>query len=106
MRICWLRPSAIELDLRLAKPEEICRRGRDRPVDGEDRDLEFLTRGDGIAEHEAIGHVEALDRGWARPAGRPRHLPIDPDFCVIVDVDRQHGFGAGGVETGGTRRYR
>src|SRR5271166_1313037 len=98
-------PSAIELDLGLAKPEEICRRGRNRPVDGEDRDLEFLARSDGVAQHQAIGHIEALDRGRAGPAGRPRHLAIDPDFSVIVDVHRQHRFRAGSVETCGIGRY-
>ena len=46
-----MRPSAKEFDFRLPKPQEICRRGRNRPVDREDRDVECVPRGDGGAEH-------------------------------------------------------
>src|ERR1700732_2970042 len=65
-------PLAKEFDLRLAKPEEICRCRRNRPVDREDRDLEFVARGDGIGEHDAMRHVEPLDRAGAWAAGTPR----------------------------------
>jgi hypothetical protein len=65
-------PSAIKLDLRLAKPQEIRRCGRDRTVDRENRNLECVARRNSIAKHKPVGHVEALDRGRARPPGRPR----------------------------------
>ena len=35
-------------------------------------------------------HVEALDRVRARPAGDPRHLAVDPDLGVVVDIDPQN----------------
>src|SRR5580704_4236497 len=82
--------SAKEFDLRLAKPEEIRRCSRNRPVDREDRDLEFVAGGNGIGEHQAMGHVEALDRARARAAGRPRQFAIDPDLRVVVDIHPQH----------------
>src|SRR5580700_11298771 len=82
--------SAKEFDLRLAEPEEIRRCGRDRPIDRKDRDLELVAGGDGIGEHQAMGHVEPLDRAGARPAGRPRQFAIDPDFCVVVDIHPEH----------------
>src|SRR5689334_7436983 len=72
-------PSAEEFDLRLSEPEEIRRCRRNWPVDRKDRDLELVARGHGIGEHEAMGHVEPLDRIRARPAGRPRQFAIDPD---------------------------
>ena len=53
-----------------------------------------------------MGHVEPLDRARARPAGSPRQLAIDPDFCVIVDIRPQHRHRAGGVETRGISRDR
>src|ERR1700760_4691695 len=62
---CCRRRSPIEFDLRLAKPEEIRRRRRDRSVDGEDRDRERLPRLHRIAEHKAIGHIEDLNCGGA-----------------------------------------
>src|ERR1700676_1469070 len=81
---------AKKFDLRLAEPDEIHRCDRNRTVDAEDSDLELVARFDSIGEHHAIGHVEALDRGRAGVAGAARHLPIDPDFRVIIDVRRKH----------------
>ena len=80
----------IKFDLRLAEPHEIHRCNRNRTVDAEDCDLELVTRLDCFGEHHVIGHVEALDRGWAGVAGAARNLPIDPDFRVIIDVSREH----------------
>src|SRR5436305_1791102 len=76
-------PSAEELDLRLAKPEEIRRCGRNRSVDRKDRDFELVARGDGIGEHQAMRHVEPLDGVRARAPGCPRQVAINPDFRVI-----------------------
>src|SRR5215472_11956437 len=54
---------AEKLDLRRAEPDEVLRRHGNRPVDTEDRDLEFVSRLDRIRQHDQ--HVEALDRGRA-----------------------------------------
>src|SRR5262249_53542095 len=56
---------AEKLDLRRAEPDEVLRRHGNRPVDTEDRDLEFVSRLDRIRQHDPIRHVEALDRGRA-----------------------------------------
>ena len=52
-----------------------------------------------VAEHQAVGHVEALDAARRRPAGGARHLAVDPDFGVVVDIDLEHRDRTGGVET-------
>src|SRR4051812_24234760 len=52
--------SAPELDLRLAEPNEIRRRGGNRAIDGEHRDFEFVAGVDGVPEHQPVGHVEPL----------------------------------------------
>src|SRR5262245_42308744 len=59
------RRSAEELDLRLAKPEEVRRCGGNWSVDSEERDFELVARGNDPAEHQAMRHVEDLDRGGA-----------------------------------------
>ena len=59
-----------------------------------------------IGQHDAVGHVEALDRPRARPAGGARHRAVDPDFRVVVDVDAEHRLGAGGVEARDVRGDR
>src|SRR5271163_3783798 len=88
----------VEFDLGLAEPDEIRRRDRDRSVDAEHRDLEFVARFDRICEYDAIGHVEALDRGWARIAAAARHLAVDPDLRVIVHIGGEHRLGARRLE--------
>src|SRR3984893_12965287 len=98
--------SAKKLDFRLAEPEEIRRCRGNRSVDGEDRDLELVARGDGAAEHQATGHVEALDRPGAGSSGGARHLAVDPDFGIVVDVHPQNGHRAGSVEPLGISRDR
>ena len=65
----------------------------------EHRDLEFFARRDGIAEHEAIGHVEPLDRGRARPARCARQDAVDPHLGIIVDIHGEHRFRARRGET-------
>src|SRR5712692_8133073 len=97
---------AKKLDLCLTEKDKIHRRDRDWPVDAEDCDLELVAWLDRVGEHDAIGHVEALDGGWAGVAGAARHLPIDPDFCVIVDVRSTHRRGARRVEVPDFCRYR
>src|SRR5690349_10811829 len=82
--------SFIKLDLCLTKPDRVQRRNRDRSVDSEDCDLEFVTGFHSILEHEPIGHVEALDCAGAGPAQCTRHLPIDPDFGVIINEYTQY----------------
>src|SRR5258708_39578660 len=68
----------VELDTRLAEPNEVRRRDRDRSVDPKDSDLELvagLCRG---GKHHAIGHVETLDRGGARLAPARRRPRVEP----------------------------
>src|SRR6266480_4456362 len=103
---CADAPSAKELDLRLAKPQEIRRRGGNRPVDREYRDLEFVSGLHRAAEHEAMRHVEALYRPRARPAGSPRHLAIDPDFRIVVDIHAKYRHCPRSVEACGIHRDR
>src|SRR2546426_7227048 len=80
-----------ELDLRLADEEEVPRCRRNRPVDRKHGDLEPVAgRHGAVGQHDAVGHVEALDRPWARPTGGARHRAVDPDFRVVVDVDAEH----------------
>ena len=50
------------------------------------------------AQHQAVRHVEALDRGGARPAGYARQLAVDPDLGVVVDIGGEVGDGTGGIE--------
>src|SRR5438094_2528132 len=45
----------------------------------------FRSRHGAVGQHDAVGHVEALDRPGARPAGGARHRAVDPDFRVNVD---------------------
>src|SRR5258707_6819460 len=88
----------VELHLGVAEEDEIRRRDRDRTVDAEYRDLEFVAGVDGFGEHDAVGHVEALDGGGARIAAAARHLAVDPHFRIVVHISREHRLGARGVE--------
>src|SRR6516164_773774 len=95
-----------KLNLRRAEPDEVLRRDGNRPIDAEDSNLEFVSRLDRIRQHHSIGHVEALDRGRAGIAAAARHLPVDPDFRVVVDIGRKHGFCVDRFEIADLRRYR
>src|SRR6516165_3372188 len=95
-----------KLNLRRAEPDEVLRRDGNRPIDAEDSNLEFVSRLDRIRQHHSIGHVEALDRGRAGIAAAARHLPVDPDFRVVVDIGRKHGFCGDRFEIADLRRYR
>src|SRR5215470_17234510 len=95
-----------KLDLRRAEPDEVLRRDGNRPIDAEDSDLEFVSRLDRIRQHHSIGHVKTLDGGGAGIATAARHLAVDPDFRVIVDIRREHGFCVGRFEIADLRRYR
>src|SRR5271155_3747432 len=64
-------PSAKEFDLRLAEPEEIRRCGRNRPVYGEDRDVELVAGGNRIASTRRGGMLKPwIVKGLGRPAAR------------------------------------
>src|SRR5262249_4413499 len=77
------------------------------PLIAKHGDLEPVANGHGaVGQHHAVGHVEALDRPWTRPAGSARHRAVDPDFGVVVDVDAQYSLGACAVETRDIRRHR
>src|SRR5262245_6731077 len=95
-----------KLDLRRAEPDEVLRRDGNRPIDAEDSDLEFVSRLDRIRQHHSIGHVEALDSGGAGIATAARHLAVNPDFRVVVDIRREQGFCVGRFEIADLRRYR
>src|SRR5262245_58399586 len=88
----WSSWSAEKFDFCIAEPNGVGGRRGYRPVDAEHRNLEGVAGPDRIAEHDAVGHVEALDRGRARPAGRARQLSIDPHLRVIIDVDGEYRF--------------
>ena len=60
------------------------------PFNGEHRDLEGIARRHLFAEHDAIGHVEALDGGGARVAAAARHFAVHPHFRVVVDQHPQN----------------
>src|SRR5437867_1316244 len=80
-----------KLHLRCAEPDEVHWRDRNRPVDAEDRNLELVARLDCVRQDDAIRYVETLDGGWAGIAAAARHVPVDPDFRVVVDIGREHG---------------
>src|SRR5258708_10446412 len=78
----------VELDTRLAEPNEVRRRDRDRSVDPKDRDLELvagLCRG---GKHHAIGHVETLDRGGARVTRSARPTFLYPPPRPVIRAGR------------------
>jgi hypothetical protein len=81
-----------KFDFCLAEPDGIGGRRRYRPVDAEHRNLEGVSGPDRIAEHDAIRHIEALDRGRARPAGCARQLSL------IIDIDGEDRLGARRLE--------
>src|SRR5215472_14115536 len=95
-----------KLNLRRAEPDEVLRRDGNRPIDAEDSNLEFVSRLDRIRQHHSIRHVEALDGGGAGIATAARHLAVDPDFSVVVDIRREHGFCVGSFEIVDLRLYR
>src|SRR5262245_51282595 len=88
----------VELDPRLAEEDRVQRCQTDGPVDAEDRDLEFVARFHLLGEHNAIGHVEALDRRRARAPAAPRHRAVDEGFGVVVDGEGEHRDGAARIE--------
>ena len=67
----------VELHRRLAEKHEIRWYDGDRPIDAKDRDLDLITRLDGIGDDDPVRDVEALDRGRAGDTAAARHLPID-----------------------------
>src|SRR5262245_34853304 len=95
-----------KLNLRRAEPDEVLRRDGNRPIDAEDSNLEFVSRLDRIRQHHSIRHVEALDGGGAGIATAARHLAVDPDFRVIVDIRREQGFCVVRFEIADLRWYR
>ena len=62
-RRCGCVALLIELHHGVAEPDAVRRRHRDRSVDREHRDLEFVAGLHLRPEHDAVGHVEPLDRG-------------------------------------------
>src|SRR5258707_709157 len=72
----------VELHLGVAEEDEIRRRDRDRAVDAEHRDLEFVAGVDGFGEHDAVGHVEALDGGGARMGVAAGACAATPDDII------------------------
>src|SRR5437016_4377634 len=101
------RPPSLFVEFNRCPPEkqEVRRRDRNWSVDAEDRNLELVARLDRIGEHDSIRNVEPLDRRRAGDAGAARHLPIDPDFGIIVDIGREHRLGARSFEIPDFGRY-
>src|SRR5207237_4452902 len=67
-------------------------------VDAEDGNLKFVACLNRIGEYDPIGNVEALDRGRAGDARPARHLSVDPDFRIIVDIRCEYCLGTCSVE--------
>ena len=88
----------VEVQRRGAHPDVVARRGRDRPVDAEDRDGEGLAGLGVTSEHYPVGCIEAADRTAARVADRDRQLAVHPDLGVVVDHDLEDDGRAGRVE--------
>src|SRR5215469_6128887 len=84
--------------LDLAQPQEIRGCGRYRAIDREHRELKVVARRRFCGEHDAVRHVETLDRVWAGPRSGARHLAVDPDLGIVVDIDPQYRHCAGGIE--------
>src|ERR1041385_4270246 len=82
--------SAEKLDLRLAEEHRIRWREGNGPVDAENRNLQLVASLDLFGEHDAVRHIEALNRCGTRSADASRHLPIDPGLGVVVDGEGQH----------------
>src|SRR6185436_19016646 len=93
-----VRTSAEKFDLGFAEEDRVWRRQRDRTIDAEDGDLKLVARLYRFAENDAVRHVEALNGRGARPSGGARHLPVDPDFRVVVDGEGKHDARAIGFE--------
>src|SRR5881409_1685564 len=88
----------VEFNRRLPEKQEVRRRDRNWAIDAEDGHLELVACLNRVREYDAIGNVEALDRGRAGEAGPARHLSIDPDFRIIVDIRCEHRLGARSFE--------
>jgi hypothetical protein len=58
----WL---LVKFHSRLPKPDRVRGGERNRPIDSEDRDLEFIARPYTSADNHAVRHVMTLDRGGA-----------------------------------------
>src|SRR5215469_3777362 len=93
--------SAEEFDFGLAEPQEIRGCGRYRPVDREHRELELVAGRHLCGEHDAVRHVETLDRVRAGPPSGARHFAVNPDLGIIVDINPQHRHCPCGVEAQG-----
>src|SRR5439155_11625197 len=89
--ITSMRMLFVKLNRRLPEKQEVRRCDRNWSVDAEDGNLELVARLNRIGEYDPIRNVEALDRGRAGDAGPARHLPIDPDFRIIVNIGREYG---------------
>src|SRR5215475_8773871 len=89
----------------LAEKYEVRRRDRDWAVDGEDRNLELVIRLDRIGKHYPVRDVEALDRGRTRYTRPSRHVPINPNLGVIVDIGREHRLRSSSFKASDLGRY-
>src|SRR3954467_3564166 len=95
-----------EFDLRLPEEHRVRGRQRDRPVDAEDRDLEFIAWLHALAQNDAVRHVEALDRRGAWPSRGARQLAVDPDFRVVVDGKGENDARPSSIQIADLRRNR
>src|SRR5437867_9870268 len=95
----------VKLNRRLPEKQEVRRCDRNWSIDTEDGNLELVAGLHRIGEYDAIRNVEALDRGRAGEAGPARHLAIDPDFRIIVDIRCEHRLGARSFEIPDFCRY-
>ena len=96
----------IELEVRIAQPDVVGRRVRDRPIRAEHRDLDLLAGLDVATDDQPVRRVPA---SHYRPAALPRRaceLAVDPHLGVVVDGGLEHGRATRGVEAADALRNR
>src|SRR5262249_42496745 len=77
--------SGVKLQARLPDPYEVGRGGRERPVDTEDGDPDFLARPDVSRHHQTIGRVPAGDHRTSALTDVARELSVHPDLRGVVE---------------------
>ncbi len=96
----------MELELRIAQPDVVGRRVRERPIRAEYRELDLLAGLDVATDDQPVRRVPAFHD---RPAALPRRaceLAVDPHLGVVVDRGLEHGRATRGVEAADALRNR
>src|SRR3954451_18090278 len=88
----------VEVERRGAHPDVVARRGRDRAVDAEHRDLKALTRPRVPRQDDAVGSIEDAHDVAAACAQHEWQPAVHPYLRVVVDYDLEHDGPAGRVE--------